>query len=337
MQKTPITRATGQILIKAVLSAGLAIGMASPAMAKYDLTLCGASPGGLWSLLGAGVDAAVKASYPGSTVTYQTSGGGFANVAQLAQEKCDLALVHDAEAIAAANGQPPFKSPMTHLRTVAVMYTWAPMQLIVNKEFAEKNGITTIEDIATKKVPIRLLLNKRGNVASQVGESLLKAAGADPDAIKQWGGQVIYAASKEQGELMRDRRADAMLNSLFVGHGSIKRLASAIGLSLIPVSDSTAGAVANEWKIAKFTIPKNAYDWTTADVGTVTLAAQLFVNESADSKMVSDVTAALVAHADKVAGVHKAMKNLDAKLMGSGTAVAYHEAADKVYKEAGLR
>ena len=49
----------------------------------YNLTLCGASPGGLWSLLGAGIDAAVKKSYPGSTVTYQTSGGGLANVALL--------------------------------------------------------------------------------------------------------------------------------------------------------------------------------------------------------------------------------------------------------------
>ena len=49
--------------------------------------MCGASPGGLWSLLGAGVDQAMKAAYPGSVVTYQTSGGGFANVGLLSQKK----------------------------------------------------------------------------------------------------------------------------------------------------------------------------------------------------------------------------------------------------------
>ena len=80
------------------LSAAL-MALSGPGYAKvYTLTLCGASPGGLWSLLGAGVDAAMKAAYPGSTVTYQTSGGGFANVGLLRQKKCDLAIVHDVEA-----------------------------------------------------------------------------------------------------------------------------------------------------------------------------------------------------------------------------------------------
>lgn len=326
-------------LSKFTLGTAMAVALAAPSIshAKYDLTLCGASPGGLWSLLGAGIDAAVKAAHPGSTITYQTSGGGFANIGQLKQKKCDLALVHDAEAIAAASGKAPFKAPQKHMRTLAVMYTWAPMQLIVNKDFASKHGIESLEDIATKKVPVRLLLNKRGNVASQVGADMLSAAGASPADIKKWGGQVTFAASKEQGELMRDRRADAMLNSLFVGHGSIKRLAKAIDVTLLPINETTSGKVVSDWKIAPFTVPASAYDWSPRDVSTVTLAAQLFVNEDADSKMVGEITKALVEHADKVAGVHKAMKKLDAKLMASGTAVAYHPAAATVYKGAGLQ
>lgn len=324
-----------QLTVGAAMVAALTV--PSISHAKYDLTLCGASPGGLWSLLGAGIDAAVKAAHPGSTITYQTSGGGFANIGQLKQKKCDLALVHDAEAIAAINGKSPFKEAQGHLRTLAVMYTWAPMQLIINKEFASKHGIESLEDIATKKVPVRVLLNKRGNVASQVGADMLTAAGASPDDIKQWGGQVTYAASKEQGELMRDRRADAILNSLFVGHGSIKQLAKAIDVSLLPISEATSGKVISNWKIAPFTVPATAYDWAPKETSTVTLAAQLFVNEDADAKMVGDVTKALVDHADKVAGVHKAMKKLDAKLMAAGTAVPYHDASAAVYKSAGLQ
>src|SRR6056297_1941345 len=85
---------------------------AAPASAEYNLTLCGASPGGLWSLLGAGVDQAVKEAFPGSTVTYQTSGGGFANVVQLDQGKCDIAIIHDAEVKAARAGEEPFSAPV---------------------------------------------------------------------------------------------------------------------------------------------------------------------------------------------------------------------------------
>lgn len=308
----------------------------TPAHAQYNLTMCGASPGGLWSLLGAGVDNALKAAQPGSTVTYQTSGGGFANVMQIDQKKCDLALIHDAEAKAALEGGEPFSQPIDSMRTVAVMYTWAPMQFIVNRSFAEEHGLKSMEDIAAKQVPIRVLLNRRGNVASGVGESMLNAVGASVAKIEEWGGSVTFAASKEQGEMMRDRRADAMLNSLFVNHRSIRQLAEAIDLSLLPISEETADKVAAEWVIGKDTIPADAYGWAAGDTLTVTLSAQLFVHQDADPQMVTDVTTALVEQIDQMQGVHKAMAPLDAKLLAGARAVPYHPAAEAVYKDKGL-
>lgn len=317
--------------------AAVALTMTAPLQASYNLTLCGASPGGLWSLIGAGVDAALKAAYPGSTVTYQTSGGGFANVGQIDQGKCDLALIHDAEAKAAVNGESPFKAPVKSLSLVGVIYTWAPMQLILNKSFADEHKINTIEDIAANKAPVRVLLNRRGNVASGVGESLLNAAGASIKNIESWGGSVTFAASKEQGELMRDRRADAILNSLFVNHRSIRQLAEAIDLKLAPVGDGTANAVMKEWSIGAYTIPDGAYDWVQGDVSTVTLSAQLFARSDADEAMVRDLTTALIEQIGELRGVHKAMSPLDTKLLASGTVVNYHPAAEAVYKSKGLR
>tara|TARA_R100000789_G_scaffold78957_1_gene74168 strand:+ start:506 stop:1501 length:996 start_codon:yes stop_codon:yes gene_type:complete len=324
------------IMLGATVAGGMALAV-QPAQAEYNLTLCGASPGGLWSLLGTGVDNAVKESFPGSTITYQTSGGGFANIVQLDQKKCDLAIIHDAEVKAALSGKEPFKSPVDSMRTLAVMYTWAPLQLIMSKDYAEKNGVKSIEDIAAKKLPINILLNRRGNVVSDIGASLLTAAGASEENIKSWGGSVTYAASKEQGELMRDRRADAILNSLFVGHRSISQLASAIDLALIPVGKETAEKVMKEWTIGAFTIPSDAYAWAPNATDTVTVSAQLFVRADADPKMVTDLTTALLDNADKVAGVHKAMSALDTKLMASATAAPYHPAAEAVYKAKGLR
>lgn len=319
------------------LGAVLAAATASAAHAEYDLTLCGASPGGLWSLLGAGIDAAVKESHPGSTVTYQTSGGGFANVVQLEEGKCDLAIIHDAEARNALQGKEPFSEPMDHLRIVAVLYTWAPEQFIMRKDFAERHGIATMEDLAAKNVPVNILLNRRGNVVSQIGESMLKAAGAGPEEIESWGGSVTFAASQEQSDMMRDRRADAMLNSLFVGHGSIQELANAIDVVLIPISHETAQEVVEEWNIAEFTIPGGSYEWAPEDTKTVTISALLFAHRDADPQMVEDVAAALVEHVDKLQGVHKAMAPLDPELMASGKATPYHPAAAEVYKGKGLQ
>jgi uncharacterized protein len=323
-------------LLALSVAAGAAL-TSAPANAAYNLTLCGASPGGLWSLLGAGVDNAVKAAFPGSTVTYQTSGGGFANVVQLDQKKCDIAIIHDAEVKSALAGAEPFKGPVNSMQTLAVMYTWAPMQLLVNKDYAAEHNINTMEDIATQKLPIQILLNRKGNVVSDIGATMLTTVGASPENIESWGGGVTYAASKEQGELMRDRRADAILNSLFVGHGSIRELASAIDLKLVPVKQETADAVAKEWNISEFVIKGGSYDWAPDDTLTVTVSAQLFVREDADPKMVEDLATALADHADQVSSVHKAMGSLDAKLMASGTAAPYHPAAAAVFKAKGLQ
>ena len=80
-------------LKKALMTAALVVpslAMNIAAAQSYNMTVAGASPGGLWSLLGAGLDSAMKAEFPGSTVTYQTSGGGLANVAVLQRDVFDV-------------------------------------------------------------------------------------------------------------------------------------------------------------------------------------------------------------------------------------------------------
>lgn len=322
----------------AAIVVGIAISLsAQQASAQtYNLILCGASPGGLWTLLGAGIDAALKKSFPGSTVTYQTSGGGLANVGLLSDKKCDIAIIHDAEAKAALGGLPPFKAPVDTLATIAQLYTWAPMQIIGSRSFIEENDLTSLEDVAEKKLPVRIVLNRRGNIVSAVGEAMMNAAGASAENIESWGGSVTYAASSEQGDLMRDRRADLMINSLFVNHSSIRELASAVDLALLPVTDETAQKVIDEWDINRFTIKGSDYDWNEDDVLTLTVSAQLFARKDADQQMVKDLTQALVDNAGELQSVHKAMSPLDVKLMSEAKTVDYHPSAKEVFTAAGF-
>ena len=325
-----------RLLTAGLVTTALALGAGAASAQSYNLTLCGASPGGLWSLLGAGIDAAVKKSFPGSTVTYQTSGGGLANVVLLDEGKCDLAIIHDAEVKAAINGLEPFKAPVDSMATIAQLYTWAPMQVIVNADYANEHGLTKLEDVAEKKLPIELVLNRRGNIVSDIGVSMLEAAGATPEKIEEWGGSVQYAASNEQGDLMRDRRVDMLINSLFVNHSSIRELASAIDVKLLPITDATAQKVIDEWSIREFTIPADAYDWNDQDVKTLTVSAQLFARKDADPQMVKDITTALTQNVAELQGVHKAMAPLDVELMSSASTVDYHPAAQEVYTQAGF-
>ena len=253
----------------------------------------------------------------------------------LQEQRCEFALVHDAEATIAKNGDVPFSKPHTNLRTIAVLYNWAPLQFIVSKAFVDEYNVSSLEEIIEKKAPLRILLNRRGNISSQVGESMINAAGATLDDITEWGGSVTFAASDEQGDLMRDRRADAILNSLFVGHSSILQIANAVDVVLLPVSEETASKVAEQFGIIVFNIPSEAYEWSSSDALTVSLSAHLFALDNYSSQIVEEVTSALITNLDKLKAVHSAMQPLDIELMASSNTIPYHEAAAKTFAAAG--
>lgn len=324
------------VMAMALVVPGLMMNVASAQ--EYKLTVAGASPGGLWSLLGAGLDSAVKAEYPGSTVTYQTSGGGIANVAVLQRGDASLGMVEDAVLELARDGAAPFREPVNDdIRVLAYLYTWAPMQAVMRKEFAEKHGISSFEDIAEVKPPITIAINKRGNIASNVAETMLEAIGAGPDELKSWGGDIIYAASSEQSGLLQDRRIDMLLNSLFVGQSSIMQAASSVDVKLLPLSEDTIQEVSEKTGTSAFTIPGGAYDWAPEETQTVSVSTALAVRSDMDEEMAYNLTKALYENYDKIANVHPAMESLTPEVMADVDVVPYHDGAERYLKEVGLR
>jgi len=324
-----------KLLIAATVAACAA---ATPAAGQtYNLTLAGASPGGLWSLLGAGIDKALKAGYPGSSATYQTSGGGLANIGLLDKGSVELGIVHDQELMLAVQGKDPFKSPITSVRVIGFLYTWAPMHVLVTKEFADQHGIETFEDLAAKKAPARYVVNKRGNIASPVAIEMLNAIGASPENIEKWGGSLVYAASGEQTSLMQDRRIDVIVNSLFVKHRSIMQAAQAVDLKLLPVSQDVIDKVGAATGSTPFTIPGGVYDFAPNDTPTLTLSAVLAASAGMSDDDAYNIAKALYENSGEIAGVHKAMNQLTTKIMASNSVAPFHPGALKYLKEAGLK
>ena len=323
-------------VIKATV-VGTCIGLASVnVVAKDNYIMAGASPGGLWSLLGAGVDKAMRASYPNATVTYQTSGGGFANAVQVASKKVDFGLMHDAEAKIAAKGVDPYKAPVTNLRAMAVMYNFAAFQPMVTKDFADKYGISSYEDLKAKKAPVRLVLNKRGNIAHNQAVEVLAAYGISLEDIESWGGSIQYSGSKGSVELMKNRQADMVMNNIFVGHSSIREVLNSMPMVMMPVSQAVRDSVSSAMGTGQMVIPGKAYDILSDDHPTLALTAMLVVNSDTSDDEVYTVTKALITNVGEIQGVHKAMRSLNPEMMVKQNAIPFHPGAIKAYKEAGL-
>lgn len=324
------------LTIATILGLGLASAHTAQAQEGFNEAVCGASPGGLWSLVGTGLDAAVKAEIPGSTITYQTSSGGLANVPQVMSGSCTFGMANDGDLAFATAGTEPFDAPVEGLTAVAVLYDWAPVWWIARADFAEEYGIEDLSDLAEAKPPVRLVFNRRGLLTSAITESTLEALGVSIEDIEEWGGSVQYQASEEQTGLMQDGRVDMLANTLFEGHRSLAQMSDSVDLKLIEVPDEAAQAVIDEYGLQPWTISAEANPWGDEAVKTVTTSIILFTRADVSEELVYNVTKAMIDHPEKMAAVSAAMERFAPEGMTAQDVVPFHPGAIRAYEEAGL-
>jgi TRAP transporter TAXI family solute receptor len=327
---------------KAVLTLVMLLCGAAAAQAQsqsgppYRLTLAGASAGGLWSQLGVGVDQAVAAAYPGSTITYQTSGGGLANLPLVAAGRVPMGIALDAEIDIAIKGEDPFKEPVKGVRTLARLYEAQINYMLVTKDFADKHGIKSLEDLAAKKPPVRVAMNRRGNATGKISALFFEAVGITPQAIESWGGQVIYAASGEQANLAMDRRIDMIHNGLFVPDRSVLQVANSVPLVWLTTTSAVVEKVAKESAGKTYTVKAGAYPWLTHDVLTTAHGAVITVSEKMDDQTAYNLSKAITENVSKISGQSAALASVDKKVVSTGSIIPFHPGAEKYYREAGL-
>ena len=140
-----------------------------------------------------------------------------------------LGIASDGELTAAYTGQKPFKSPIKDIRALVRLYTPAARfqttHVFMNKDFADKHGIKTLADVVKKKIAVRVGINRRGNMDTDVSQMLMDLQGATKANIESWGGQVVHAASKELTSLMLDRRLDIANFGISFNHPRVREIA----------------------------------------------------------------------------------------------------------------
>ncbi len=313
-----------------------ALATAAEAAPPYNLTVAGGSARGLLTTLNSGIDAAVAAQFPGSTITYQTSGGGFANIALVDRKKVPLGYVVDAEIRMALDGSPPFRNKIDSMRTIAYCTGWVPMHLVVTRDFATKHGLSEFADIAKKKPPIRMALQQRGNVVSMISEIMLKEIGVSVDNIKTWGGQVMYVGGSEQAPLMADRRSDMMFNMTPVKGRVASAVQKARDVIMLSVDRGLIDRVAAKTGLTTFVIPASAYKWMDRDLYTLSLGISLIAHKDMTDATAYDLAKAITEKIDKIRAVHPFIGRLTREYLVSLGVGDYHPGAVRYYKEAGL-
>jgi hypothetical protein len=328
-----------------VLIAALAgLALAAPAAAetqKYNLTIAGYSPGGLVSTVGAGLDAALNAAYPGSTLTYQTSSGGLANAVMLEQNKVPLAFIADNELDAVLKGKPPINRKLTDLRMLFRPYApgsrFQMTHVLANKSWAAKHGIASFADIAAKKPPMRIAVNRPGNFDGDVSLAALDAIGVTQDAIKSWGGQVVRAASREMTSLMLDRRLDVVIYGIAYNHASVREMANGVELVMLPMDEAAARKAAGEMGAEACAVKAGEYAFLAKDSAAICVGMSVVVRADMDEALAYNLTKGVFEQIEKYKAAHRLLQQaVTPQTMAQPGPVAFHPGAAKYLREKGL-
>jgi TRAP transporter TAXI family solute receptor len=329
-----------KLLCSAILGSFLLGGLAHAQ--PYNLTLTGASPGGLWSRVGGGLDAAIAAAYPGSTITYQTSSGGLANVPMVASGKVPMGIATDGELAAAVRGSAPFKAPVPDVNVLLRAYTpgtrFQATHVIVNKDFADKHGIASLADLVAKKPPVRLAVNRRGNMDAEVGRKVLAEAGITEKGIEAWGGQWIHAASKEMVSLTLDRRIDMFVLGIAFNHPRIREVAQGITPVILDIPAEIAAKVAKETGGEVCTFGKDEYKFSTREINSVCVGALVVVKDDMDDALAYNLAKGLITQIDKFKEAHRLLKKVTKpeSIAQPSVVAPFHPGSARYFREAGL-
>jgi len=324
---------------KMMFATGFAVLLAGTAHAQtYQLTLAGASPGGLWSTIGAGIDKALAKAYPGSTVTYQTGSGGLANSKLVSEGKVPMGIAADDELAAAYRGTGPFKGhAMKNLRVLFRSYSaqsrFQYSYVLVNGDVAKKYGIKTMADLKKHAGDIRIAFNRPGNMDGDIGIAIVEDSGIPTGSFKQ----VVRAASKEMTSLMLDRRIDAIVLGIAYNHPVIREMENGIPLTMLDVGHKVSQKVADDFGGQACTIKANEHKFISHDKTSVCVGTVVVVNESMPDEEAYRIVKGLLANLDQFKSAHRLLKKETTPQTVAEPGIApRHPGAARAFKEAGL-
>lgn len=309
------------------LSLGLGLALVAGAVqaqqAQFINILTGGQSG-VYYPLGVALSQIYAKAIPNARATAQVTKASAENLNLLQAGRGELAFaLGDAVSDAwKGDAEAGFKTRLDRLRGLSATYN-NYIQIVASAD----SGIKTLADLKGKRVSVGAA--KSGTELN--ARAILKAAGLSYADL----GKVEYLPFGESVELMKNRQLDATLQSAGLGVASIRDLATAVKIVVVPVPAEVVAKVGDAAYQAAV-IPANTYTGQTADVPTAAIANFLVTHAGVSDELAYQMTKAMYENLDTLYAAHNAAKAIKRENAVKGMPIPLHPGAQKYYREVGV-
>ncbi len=305
------------------LAAALITTGAAHAQQQFVTVLTGGTSG-VYYPLGVALSKVYGDNIPNARTSVQSTKASAENLnlLQAGRGEVGFSLGDAVSAAWTGNEEAGFKTKLDKLRGLAGIYT-NYIQIVASAD----SGITSLADLKGKRVSVGA--PRSGTELN--ARAIFKGAGMSYDDL----GKVEYLPFGESVELMKNRQLDATLQSAGLGVASIRDLANAIKIVVIPVPAEVIAKIGDA-AYQPVTIPANTYDGQGTDVQTAGIRNILVTHAGVPDDVVYGMTKSMFENLDQLVAAHAAAKAIKAEGAADNLPLPLHPGAERYYREAGL-
>lgn len=297
---------------------------AASAQAPRFITILTGGTSGVYYPLGVALSQIYGRAMPDTKFSVQATKASAENLNLLQAGRGELAFTQTDTLVQAVRGDAElgFAKPLDKLRTLAVIYP-NYIQIVASKA----SGIKILADLKGKRVSVGA--PKSGTELN--ARAVVKAAGLSyADFAK-----VEYLPFAESVDLMKNQQLDATLQSAGLGVASLRDLASAIDITVVPVPPETVARIGDAVYRSAL-IPANTYNGQTADVPTVVTGNALATHDGLPEEVAYQMTKLMFENLEAMQSAHAAAKQIALSKDAATEFAPLHPGARRFYKEKGL-
>ena len=311
--------------LKHLLTGALIVASASHAMAQQQfVNVLTGGQSGVYYPMGVALSQIYGKAIPNVRATAQVTKASAENLNLLQAGRGELAMALGDSVSDAWKGdeEAGFKTKLDKLRGLSGTYN-NYIQIVAGAD----SGIKTLADLKGKRISVGAA--KSGTELN--ARAIFKAAGLNYSDMAK----VEYLAFGESVELMKNRQLDATLQSAGLGVASLRDLATAVKIIVIPVPADVVAKVGDA-AYQSAIIPANTYPGQTTDVATAAIPNFLVTHSGVSDELAYQMTKSMYDNLDTLYAAHNSAKVIKRENAIKGMPVPLHPGAARYYKEVGL-